>query len=288
MRYAALLCVLLISACGDDRRGGGTTILRRDGGGFLDAGPNGTRDAGAGVVRDAGPVDPQRDSGVTPPRDGGTLRDGGARPDAGAPMRLRVPDLQDVSRPSFPGVGAAVQLEDVVVSAVVPAGGQAGSFYVQEVGGGPYSGVFVFVPMGAVPPTVAIGDRVAVTGTLEEFFGVTEVVFSSLLARTPGAAPIPTDVVPGSIATLGSLAETYEGVLVRVQNVTVVSDNPDAPDDFGEFTVTGDLRIDDALFRLTPRPLPFSSIDYVIGVHHYAFENFKLYPRSADDIGPIF
>ncbi|MEQ9497690.1 MAG: hypothetical protein RIT81_12550 [Deltaproteobacteria bacterium] len=287
-----LVLLIAVTACGSERRGGGTTILRRDGGGFLDAGTT-PRDAGVATTRDGGPFVPGRDGGVRPQRDSGVQapRDGGANPprDAGPTQQLSIYDLQDIASPSYPGEGAAVELRDVVVTAIVATGGQAGSFYVQEPAGGPYSGIFVFLPMGVPAPTVTRGDRVSITGTLEEYFGLTEVVLASLLTRSPGSELTPTIIsTPGTIATGGTQAEAYEAVLVEVQQAVVVSDNPDAPnDDFGEFSVTGGLRVDDALYRVAPRPPVGATVSWISGVLNYAFENFKLLPRDVDDVGPV-
>ncbi len=285
--------VVLVAACGDGRRNGGTTILRRDGGGgFLDAGNGPPRDGGVDTVRDGGPFVPGRDGGVRPGRDGGSVppRDGGVNTmrDAGPSQALTIYDIQDISSPLYPGENAAVELRNVVVTALVTEGGQAGSFYVQESAGGQYSGVFVFLPMNAPVPSVQVGDRVTLTGTVEEYFGLTEVRLASLVSRTPGTPLTPEVVSAPTIATGGLFAEAYECVLVEVQNVTVVSDNPDAPMDFGEFAVTGDLRVDDALYQVSPRPLVGSQVGWIAGVLHFAFENFKLFPRSANDVGPIF
>lgn len=292
-RHSLELALLLsVAACGTDRGGGGTTIiLRRDGGGFLDAGSGAPHDAGT-ATRDGGPFIPGRDGGVNPLRDGGVTapRDAGANGprDAGPAQRISVYDLQDVGSPSFPGLGAAVEVRDVVVTAIVGGGSRVGSFYVQEAAGGPYSGIFVFLPMGVPPPTVTLGDRVSLTGTLEEYFGLTEIVLASVLTRTPGPELTPEVIVnPGTIATGGAQAEAYESVLVEVQQVVVVSDNPDAPDDFGEFSVTGGLRVDDALFQVAPRPPVNATIGWISGVLSFAFENFKLLPRDADDVGPV-
>ncbi|MEQ8279859.1 MAG: hypothetical protein RMA76_03895 [Deltaproteobacteria bacterium] len=282
--------VVLVAACGDGRRNGGTTILLRDGGGgFLDAGNNGPpRDGGVDMVRDGGPFVPGRDGGVRPGRDGGSVppRDGGVNTvrDAGPAQALTIYDIQDVSSPLYPGENAAVELRNVVVTAVVTEGGQAGSFYVQESAGGQYSGVFVFLPMNAPVPSVQVGDRVTLTGTLEEYFGLTEVRFGSLIARTAGTPLTPEVVSAASIATGGIFAEGYECVLVEVQNVSVTDPNPDAPMDFGEFAVTGGLRVDNALWPPLPRPPLGTQIDFVAGVLHYAFENFKLLPRGGADI----
>lgn len=274
MRVRAALLILSIATlvgCRDQRTVPRQVIIAMDAGGFLDAS-----------------TPPERDGGVNQPgRDGGMVqpgRDGGPGPT----VTLTVQDLQDTQRPAHPGDGASVRVDDVVVTAVFERGGQEGSFYVQDPLGGPFSGILVFVERNGPMPTVVVGDRVSVSGTLIEYFDVTEIVLDTLNSRTAGVPLLPENVQPDALATGSPTAEAYEGVLVRVQNVVVTSDNPDAPDDHGEFEVTGGLRVDDAMFRLDPRPAVGSSIDFVVGVHHHAFENYKLLPRNVDDIGPIF
>ncbi len=48
------------------------------------------------------------------------------------------------------------------------------------------------------------------------------------------------------------------------------------------------MRIDDALFRVTPRPTAGMTVEWVVGVLNFAFDHVKLLPRSALDVGPIY
>ena len=102
-----------------------------------------------------------------------------------------------------------------------------------------------------------------------------------------GPAPAPTVINdPASIATGGAMAENYEGCLVQVDMVTVTDENPDAPDDFGEFAVTGDLRIDDLFFTMMDWIDPAMGTPYasITGLLNYSFSNFKLEPRDLGDL----
>ena len=94
--------------------------------------------------------------------------------------------------------------------------------------------------------------------------------------------PLPELVNSADIATGGSKAEAYEGVLVEIEDVEVT--NPDLMN--GEFEVSGGLRLDDLFFTNMDWPSvsmgdTFSS---VIGVIDYSFDNHKLAPRSANDL----
>jgi len=73
-----------------------------------------------------------------------------------------------------------------------------------------------------------------------------------------------------------------EGVLVRVLDVETTHTWPDCPHDYGEFEVTGGLRIDDMGAHWTAHlGDTFASIT---GPLHYTFGNYKIEPRSLDDI----
>jgi predicted extracellular nuclease len=78
-------------------------------------------------------------------------------------------------------------------------------------------------------------------------------------------------------------AEQWEGVLVRVEDVTVTS----APDQYGQWKVddgSGDAMVDD-LGDYTYNPVVGDTLEYVIGVLSYSFDEYKIEPRDNDDIG---
>ena len=184
-----------------------------------------------------------------------------------------------------------VDVTDVVVtSPFVTNDKGAGYFFVAETPGGEYSGIQVYVFADIVAELMAadklpkLGDKVDVSGQYTEFFGFSQITLAKTNNLTvTGAATIPAaDVVdPADIATSGPKAENYEGCLVEVKDVTVTS-----PVEFGEFSVTGGLRVDDFFFVPNPGPKPamgaaFSSITGLLG---YSFEEFKLYPRDLGDL----
>jgi hypothetical protein len=78
-------------------------------------------------------------------------------------------------------------------------------------------------------------------------------------------------------------AMIYESVLIQINSISVADANPDSPGDFGEFTVTGNLRVDDLLYLITPHTLG-QSFSSITGVLTYNFANYKLEPRSAADV----
>jgi cytosine/adenosine deaminase-related metal-dependent hydrolase len=198
--------------------------------------------------------------------------------------------VQDTSDPNHPAEGTRVR-----VPCIVTAIGQDLT-WCQDEGGGPFSGIAVFVAGTPTYPTmdpVALGDRVFVDGDYTEFFDVSELDNPEFTLVSAGAVPSPAVVTASTIANGGAMAEQYEGVFVQVQNVTVTTVNADAPnDDFDEFEVDG-LRIDDLLVdgggmggMLDNTFMIGTTFTTIAGVHHYGFGNFKLLPRTLADITP--
>jgi len=186
--------------------------------------------------------------------------------------------------------GTFVKLDDVVAtSGFTWSNSPETAFFVQEVASGPFSGIQVFLANKA-GLTIEPGDRLTVVGTYKEFFGMSQIEVSSAsnvtkLGSGPTLAP---ELIadPADIATGGALAEDYEGVLVQVEDVVVTDENPDAPDEFGEFVVTGDLRINDVFFAISDWTKPALGASYasITGPLVFSFSNFKLSPRDAADL----
>jgi hypothetical protein len=187
-------------------------------------------------------------------------------------------------------VGSVVLLDGVVASSGFTWSDTAeGTFFVQEPAGGAFSGIQVFVAdMAGL--SISPGDQLRVVGTYDEFFDMSQIEVANASGVTvlgSGPAPAPEVIAdPASIATGGSATEDYESVLVRVENVTVTDANPDAPMEFGEFAVTGNLRIDDVFFAIADWTKPAMGASYtsITGVLIYDFSNFKLEPRDQADL----
>ena len=200
---------------------------------------------------------------------------------------LTVLAVRDPSHPDHPAEDSEVTVTDLWVTGVTPDSGNRRGFYAQDDSLEPLTGIFVFT--GSQSPGVAVGNRVLVTGTYTEFFEHTQIQFPTITVLDAGTTlPFGPIAVadPADIATGGSLAESYESMLVEVTGVTVTVMNPDAPaDDFDEFVVTGGLRIDDTLHPTLDNTFavgtPFARI---AGPMTYSFDNRKLLPRSDADL----
>lgn len=127
-----------------------------------------------------------------------------------------------------PLAGQTVTTEGVV-TAVYPEGGKNG-FYLQTAGtgatpknpGDASDGVFVY--MGSRTDYPAAGVSVSVTGSVSEYYEVTQITASAVTALpTPLAAPaaVQIDTLPAGSAA----REPYEGMLVRPTGDYTVTDN---------------------------------------------------------------
>lgn len=177
-------------------------------------------------------------------------------------------------------------------------------------GTGQWSGVQIF---GTEADGLVRGDHVTVTGIVNENFGVTRignldsgvlVTKNSSGVTLPDALIISTSDIATSVD--GSLpAESYEGVLVMYQGVTVVDDNADGvtgPDgsNFGEMLVADNSAVSTRVelqdgthdyhnfwdASQDDQPIQIingSSLDALRGIMFYSFGNYKLIPRKNDD-----
>ena len=217
----------------------------------------------------------------------GTLADLAGYMDPPAPMTDT--PIQDIQQGMVPE-NSLVLVENVIVSSGLTWSDAAdASFFVQEPGGGAFSGIQVYIADTA-GLAIAPGDDVTIVGTYEEFFDMSQLAVSGAMSVTvngSGAPPTPELIAdPSTIATGGAAAEDWEGVLVTVETVTVTNENPDAPMEFGEFEVTGGLRVDDLFFAMADwtKPLMGAMYTSITGVLVYNFSNFKLEPRDANDL----
>ena len=230
---------------------------------------------------DTGPIDPQ-DTSTNPqvpaptivPTTAGCSDPGG---------NLNIYDLQNPECPDHPSPeptsapGFDVSLKDVIVTAIF-----GDTFFVQEQASGPYSGIAIFAH-GEPLADLELGMRLTVNGAYTEYFGNTQVYLYDWTVLGTTNVPLPyVAEYPEHLATGGAAAEWFEGVLVRVDDVETTHTQPDCPDEFGEFEVTGDLRIDDMGFYWDARL--GDQFESITGPLHFTFGNHKIEPRSESDI----
>ncbi len=158
-----------------------------------------------------------------------------------------------------------------------------GRTFIEEQNGGPWSGILLWDSTETFFANA--GDEVRVTGEVYEFFGMTEILVNNYdILSTGNSLPEVELVNTGDIAPGSITAESYEGVLVQVQNITVIDDNLG----YGEWLVddgSGACRIDDDADNLSYEiPAIGTSLSSITGVLNYSHGNFKLEPRYRTDI----
>ncbi|HPM78206.1 MAG TPA: hypothetical protein PK961_14025 [bacterium] len=186
-----------------------------------------------------------------------------------------------------------VLLSRVIVT--TPLTERGDGFFVQEMEGGPYSGIYVFVTgeaSGEIRPEV--GDVVDIAGLYDEYYELSELTLTAvgdLEVLDNLGSPDPEVVDAEDLSTGSDGAEQWEGVLVRVQDVKVTE--PDLG--WNEFEVDG-VRVDDLFWPPESAFIPPADahFDSIVGAFTYTFEEYKICPRYAADfdgdwepVGPL-
>lgn len=135
------------------------------------------------------------------------------------------------------------------------------------------------------------GDSVRVTATVEESFNLTRLNFVTKFdSLGTGRSLEPLKITTGQARTGSPEAESYEGVLLEFNNVYVSDPFPDRPSNFGEIEIndgTGGYRVDENGTYLGNFDSTYALNDKfqkIIGIGWYSFNNYKLKPRSAEDV----
>lgn len=194
-------------------------------------------------------------------------------------------DIRDIQNGVYPP-NTIVTMRGVVVTALAPFG-----LWVQEpTGPRARSGIWCY---NGPTPQFQIGDKVRVKGLYEEYFDVSEINIPAGggSITLEGVVPVPEPALldVNTIHTGSPTAEDWEGVLVKVDSVRVTLHQG-----FNQYTVIeidGDatspsdtLTCDDYCLNPPPRPPVGSVFDFMTGVIHFHFGEFKLNPRGNDDL----
>jgi predicted extracellular nuclease len=154
---------------------------------------------------------------------------GGGDEDPPTPVDATIAEVQG------PGATSPLAGSTVTTTGVVTADYDHGGFngiYIQDPEGNPgdSSSDAVFVFGSNVPASVAIGDRVTVTGAVSEFSGTTEITPAAggVTNHGPAAQAITPLSVPWTALDTEAEKEAHEGELVLPTGDFTVSDNYDA------------------------------------------------------------
>jgi len=156
--------------------------------------------------------------------------------------------------------------------------------------GASYSGLWNYSPTDEDFTPPAVGSRISYQATVNQWYGQWQVTDARdvIVEATGLADPEPEEGNSADLSTGGSLADTWEGLLVHVASAEVTAHNPVAgpgdTDPTGAFVLDGLLRVNDYLHATTPLPLIGDSVS-ITGVLHFANEDSKIEPRNASDVG---
>ena len=164
-------------------------------------------------------------------------------------------------------------------------------------------GIFVF--LGERIDVVASGDRVEVTGTVNEYYGQTELLVAPAnIVRLSQANPLPAIVElnpPFSSGAAPTYFESLEGMYVGLSQGLVVGPT-DAEDQtwlvnanlgvervfYGDLRGTGEVicSSDDGLYKVNPPAKAGDSVQNLVGVLDFRFGLYCVEPASAPLVVP--
>ena len=131
---------------------------------------------------------------------------------------------------------------------------------------------------GNVHPGPGEGDEVTLTGTIEEYYNLTELVDVSS-GVVHGEAE---EMIGPSLIAVSDMGEAYEGCLVAFDDVVV--SNPDLGYGEWEFSSADGAARSDDKWDYYYFPEEGHELAYLEGVVDYNFSNYKLQPRLARDV----
>jgi len=196
-------------------------------------------------------------------------------------------DIQYTTEPGPDGwYPSPLEGEDVTVIGIVTGANynNDNKFFMSDPEGGAWHGIYVYDY--AVGP--ALGDEVEVTGTVTEYYGLTELGYCTITVLSSGN-PVPAPIVVTTLdLVVPALAEQYEGCLVEVTNVEVT----EAQDEFGQWYIddgSGECQVDDGFFYLytvTPPIVIVVGMEWAIirGCLDYSYDEYGINPRTPEDL----
>jgi cytosine/adenosine deaminase-related metal-dependent hydrolase len=216
-----------------------------------------------------------------------------------SPCPLTISTIRNPAAAGHPDNGTIVKTQGYVSSRKTSAG-----FYIQEATtGAAWQGISIIADAltGTAATGPKVGQQIVVVGVYNEIFNVSQITAATItVADATVATMVPLVVTADQINTAaGASAEPFESLLLQVNGpLTITNDNPDTGP-FFELVITGNLRLDDAIFArygtpatCTPSPCPYPPVGFtngttfpkVVGILGFGFGNRKLYPRIAADL----
>ena len=181
--------------------------------------------------------------------------------------------------------GQVVQTSGVVTAITQ---GSSPRYFIQDCATSDWNGVYVYDMT-----ELALGDQITFNTQVYEYYGVTELQYVSDLIIDASDVPLCTltvtsDQIGDSCDADNGAGEAYEGMLVKLENVTCVT----GPDSHNIVYVksegaTDSCAIDDELYKYgtdQPEQLVVGQTYTIVGVVYYGYDIYKVYPRFASDV----
>jgi hypothetical protein len=182
-------------------------------------------------------------------------------------------------------------------------------WYIQT-GNAPWNGIWVYDARDILSP-VHKGDSVSVTGTVQEYndglagsVGRVTRIYDSLVTVISSGNPVPAPVMRTtaqlSASNGAATTEPYEGMLVRIDSITISNIAPTYSDST-EYAIndgsSGDVIVRSADGRSIYSPLRGDTLygktilhqgdkfGFIQGILYFSFNQYKLVPRTSSDYG---
>jgi hypothetical protein len=144
------------------------------------------------------------------------------------------------------------------------------AFFIQD-SAKSWNGIYVYVN-----PTIALGDKVTVTGTVKEYYEMTEISPVQKVEVISSGNNLPDAVT----VTPDQVIEPYEGVLIHMTDLLCTNANAGN----GMFTLsdgTHTIKVDDDIYKYSAE---LNKRYTLTGLGHYSYSEWKILPRSVDDV----
>ncbi len=193
-------------------------------------------------------------------------------------------DLQYVENPDEDDLSTK-KGESVLTKGIVT-GVEEDGYYISEatVTQEPWKGIYVYDNRNRP----SVGDEVGLVGYIDEYYHLTELKSISEYAVLSQGNPVPEPLLVASTADIAS-NESYEGCLVRIENVTVTS----LPDGYGQWYITNDYtdslscQVEDNFIKAIDVGIELEvgmEFESITGVISYSYDEFEINPRKAEDL----
>ncbi len=191
----------------------------------------------------------------------------------------------DIQHTDDPSGDSEYNGQSVTVRGIVTAINRGSSLYIGDPEGGPWSGLYVY--HGNTSNLVELGDMVDLTGTVDEYYDLTELtnVTSANIISQNNPIPI-TPLLTSDLPYNNNSSEQYEGVMVRFNDVQIKSNL----DSYGQFKIADSSNVqamvDDVLYVPQASQIVVNEWWYQIQgvVDYHSVAGYKILPRDANDM----